>query len=290
MQWPVSHQGWSSRAAGAVDRPTGSHAWQLGDQHAVVVALLCAFLATLSLGLSVWIGQQHADGMPTSVSSWTLVVAGSLLALLLVAGGLWLTASRADVRGPVRSTRTVAAVAPDKDQLTGLLNRHAFMAFAEDAMACFQRYDHGFALLMVAVDDLAPGDRTLGSAAGDQVLGHVADVLDLSLRKTDKISRFDGDRFAVLLREISQADAMLLSDRMRRSVEGLGVQCGESSIPVTISIGVALACRADTGIGTLMSRADLALANARSAGPNRVCWQPEPEADTQGAERPKLSA
>ncbi len=289
MQWPIVQQGWDSDGTRTANRPGGPRGWRFGDHHAVVIALVCAFLATLSLGLSVWIGQQHPDGLAPGAASWALVVAGALLALLLVAGGLWLTASRVGPWGSAQR-RDTAATAPDKDQLTGLLNRRTFMSFAEDAMAYFHRYNRGFAMLMVAVDDLAAADRALGSRADDLVLGHVADVLDLSLRKTDKISRFDGERFAIVLREISQSDAMLLSDRMRRSVESLGVHYGDSSIPVTVSIGVALACRGDTAIETLLGRAELALTTARSTGPNSVSWQPAPDANALDPERPRLSA
>lgn len=289
MQWPIVQRGWESEAARPAHHSEVLKHRRPGDNLAVAVALACACLATLSLGLLIWIRQQHPDGLATGAASSALLVSGASLALLLVAGGLWLTVSRAGLWRSARSTRATAAPASDKDQLTGLLNRRAFMAFAEDAMAYFQRYDRGFAVLMVAVDDLAAADRALGSAVDDLVLGHVADVLDLSLRKTDKISRFDGDRFAIVLREISQSDAMMLSDRMRRSVEGLGVHCGEGSIPVTVSIGVALACRGETAIDMLMGRAELALTKARSRGSNSVSWQAAPDAALD-PERPRLSA
>ena len=180
MQWPIVQQGWNSDAARADNRPEGPHGWHLGDHQAVGIALGCAVLATLSLGVSVWIGPLHPDRPSIGAASWTLVVAGALLALLLVVGGLWLTASRAGPRRSVRSTHEAAGPAPDSDRLTGLLNRRAFMAFAADAMAYFQRYDRGFALLIVGIDDLAAADRGRGSLIDDRVMGHVADVLDLS--------------------------------------------------------------------------------------------------------------
>ena len=276
MQGPVTQQVWDPEAARIAHHSQTAKPWRLSDSHAVAVSLVCAFLAALSLGLSVWIRQQHPEGLPTSAAYWAAVVSGALVALVLVAGGLWLAAIRAVPEATARPAG-VGAAATDKDKLTGLLNHRAFMTFAEDAMAYFQRYHRGFAVLMVEIDDLAAVDRAQGSAIDDLVLGHVADVLDLSLRKTDKICRFDRERFAILLREISESDAMALSERMRRSVESLSVHCGESSIPVTVSIGVALASRGDVTIGMLMSRADLALTKAQCTGINSVSWQPVPD-------------
>ena len=285
MQGPVTPQVWDLEIARIAHNSQVPMPWRHNDRHVVVVSLVCALLATLSLGLSVWIRQQHPEGLPTSAAYWAAVVSGALVALLLVAGGLGLAAIRAVPEATARPTE-VPATAFDKDRLTGLLNRRAFMAFAEDAIAYYQRYHRGFAVLMVEVDDLAAVDRARGSAVDDLVLGHVADVLDLSLRKTDKICRFDRERFAILLREISQPDAMALSERMRKSVESLSVHCGERSIPVTVSIGVALASRADVTIGMLMSRADIALTKAQCTGTNSVSWQPVPDG---GATEPRAT-
>ena len=159
-----------------------------------------------------------------------------------------------------------------EDRLTGLLERTAFLSFADDAVCYFKRYSRSVAIMKVNVDNLSAINERYGADAGDQVLRHIADILDLSLRQTDKISRFGGDDFVVLLREIGEADTMALANRIRRAVEEIGARYADCFIPVTICIGAALVSSDDQDVGILIGRAGRALRAAKTAGRNSVLF------------------
>ena len=164
----------------------------------------------------------------------------------------------------------------DHDPLTGLLNRRAFLIAAEDALTYFRRYRRTIAILMVDIDHFKSVNDRFGHAAGDAVLGQVAEVLRLSVRKSDKVSRFGGEEFVLLLREISQDDLIAFAERLRVTVASLAIVSERTTIGVTISIGAALVSDGESDIQMLIERADKALYVAKRSGRDCVRAAPTP--------------
>jgi diguanylate cyclase (GGDEF)-like protein len=161
-------------------------------------------------------------------------------------------------------------VLADCDPLTGLLNRRAFQAFASDAMSYFRRYKRPIAILVIDIDLFKRVNDTFGHAAGDDVIRGVGKVVSEAARTTDKVSRFGGEEFVVLLREIDEAGLLLFAERVRAAMAAAAIAARGGAIPVTVSIGVALATENDRDIEDLIERADLGLYAAKSAGRNCV--------------------
>ena len=107
----------------------------------------------------------------------------------------------------------------DTDYLTGLMNRRAFLTVAEDSVEFCRRYKRGMATLMIDIDHFKKINDTYGHPAGDDAIKRIADIIDQSIRTTDKAARFGGEEFVVLLREIDQQAVMLLAERIRRTIE-----------------------------------------------------------------------
>ena len=168
----------------------------------------------------------------------------------------------------------------DHDPLTGLLNRRAFIVFAQDALSYFRRYGRSIAILMVDIDHFKSVNDSYGHAAGDAVLCQVAEVLQISTRTSDKVSRFGGEEFVVLLREIALDDIVGFAERLRASVAELHVSHEGTRINVTVSIGAALVSDEEKDIRILINRADKALYAAKSGGRNRVQMVPQPTTAT----------
>ena len=118
---------------------------------------------------------------------------------------------------------------------------------------------------MVDIDWFKTVNDEFGHAAGDQVLAAVGRALTDVLRTGDLVSRHGGEEFLVILPDTPPAGAMQVAERLREAVEAL------STLPrmVTVSIGVA-ACHQDETALSLVSRADAALYQAKTAGRNRV--------------------
>jgi diguanylate cyclase (GGDEF)-like protein len=162
----------------------------------------------------------------------------------------------------------------DTDYLTGLMNRRAFLTVAEDTVEFCRRYKRGMATLMIDIDHFKKINDTHGHAAGDDAIKRIAEIIDQSIRTTDKAARFGGEEFVVLLREIDQETAQLLAERIRTSIEQTTITHGETSFAATVSIGVAINANDDRDVQDMIERADQGLYIAKKSGRNRTVLMP----------------
>jgi len=162
----------------------------------------------------------------------------------------------------------------DTDFMTGLMNRRSFLAVADDAIAFCRRYKRNMATLMIDIDHFKKINDTHGHAAGDDAIKRVAEIVNQSIRTTDKAARFGGEEFVVLLREIDRETAVLLADRIRTSIESATVRHGDTVIPLTVSVGLALFDESDRDVQDVIERADQGLYVAKKTGRNRTFLMP----------------
>jgi diguanylate cyclase (GGDEF)-like protein len=159
----------------------------------------------------------------------------------------------------------------DTDPLTKLLNRRAFLVFAADAMNYYRRYGRGIGILVVDIDFFKRVNDTYGHGAGDDVIETVGRIIQGEVRTTDKVARFGGEEFVVLLRETEVDGAAALAERIRHKVAGMMIAArGHGDINVTVSIGLAMAEARDRDIADVIERADHALYAAKTGGRNQV--------------------
>ncbi|KKB76995.1 hypothetical protein VW35_16045 [Devosia soli] len=158
----------------------------------------------------------------------------------------------------------------DTDPLTGLLNRRAFNTFAEDSLNHFRRYKRPIAFFVIDIDFFKRVNDDFGHAAGDEVIRAVGSLVSDAIRTTDKVARFGGEEFVVILREMDPAHATGLAERIRASISDAPIEHNGSPISVTVSIGVALVAQNDRDVNDTIERADRALYRAKTSGRNRV--------------------
>jgi diguanylate cyclase (GGDEF)-like protein len=146
------------------------------------------------------------------------------------------------------------------DALSGLPNRRAF----EDRAARLRDFSDAkpLAVLMLDLDGFKPVNDSQGHEAGDRVLTLIARTIADGLREGDFVARLGGDEFAALLPRTGSAEAEMLAERLRESVEDAG--SGDS---VTASIGVAML---EDDVRRALLQADVALYEAKNAGRNTV--------------------
>ncbi|HQH80046.1 MAG TPA: GGDEF domain-containing protein, partial [bacterium] len=107
--------------------------------------------------------------------------------------------------------------------------------------------------------------------AGDYVLHGVAERIQKGLRDEDIVSRYGGEEFAVILRNTDAKSALMLGERIRRSVEEKPFQFEKDSISVTVSLGIStLADGNFTTSSDLLARSDACLYKSKQDGRNRV--------------------
>ena len=95
---------------------------------------------------------------------------------------------------------------------------------------------------MLDLDGFKSFNDGRGHPAGDRLLRRVADALPAHVRAEDRVFRYGGDEFAVLLPDVPRAEARVIADRLAAAVDEIGSR--EDGPHVTVSIGVA-ACPAD---------------------------------------------
>lgn len=164
-----------------------------------------------------------------------------------------------------------------KDGLTGLYNRR----YVEDSLAnefkrC-KRYDHdSLTVMLFDLDHFKSVNDTFGHQAGDEVLKHVSEKIQDTVRTTDVPGRYGGEEFMVILTETDIQGATILAERLREVVAEQAVVYEGQEISVSVSIGL---CEFDSSIENheeLMRRADIALYRAKETGRNKVVvYQPE---------------
>lgn len=159
----------------------------------------------------------------------------------------------------------------DTDTLTNLLNRRAFMREVGEICKGLSEAEKGYAIAILDLDHFKKVNDKYGHAAGDETLRRFATVLKASLRHSDRCSRHGGEEFACFLPGANADLARLVCERIRLAVERMIVVYKETSIPITVSIGVCVVpVNSPTGLEEALQLADRALYEAKDAGRNTV--------------------
>jgi diguanylate cyclase (GGDEF)-like protein len=154
------------------------------------------------------------------------------------------------------------------DLLTQTLNRRSMLQHLNQEFSRFERVKTPFSLILLDVDFFKRINDTYGHDGGDLVLTHLAQVLQQSLRKYDRLSRWGGEEFLVLLPDTGLAEATEIAERLRATVEAN--PAGKGEILHTISLGVGEIAQHGNSVTTLITEADRALYQAKQNGRNRV--------------------
>ncbi len=154
-----------------------------------------------------------------------------------------LFAGQASIALQTAEALQAAAIRAERDALTGLRNHGAFQADLQELLSAEAGEDAAsFALLMLDLDGFKAFNDGRGHPAGDRLLRRLADALPGHVRAVDRVFRYGGDEFAVLLPGVARQEARVIADRLAAAVDALG--SAEDGPHVTVSIGVA-ACPAD---------------------------------------------
>ncbi|MEK6398677.1 MAG: diguanylate cyclase, partial [Terriglobus sp.] len=158
------------------------------------------------------------------------------------------------------------------DALTGLWNRRAFDSRLETAVMSAQRSKQPLAMMMLDVDHFKKINDSFGHPYGDEVLRHVAVILNRSKRADDVVCRFGGEEFAILMPGTDPEGALALGERIREAMHAFEWKKG----PVTISMGISVFSSMQSS-DDLVDNADAALYAAKKGGRDRYeCFSREP--------------
>jgi len=206
-------------------------------------------------------------------STQSLFIDAIVLALVIAPPIYWLVLSpihkeyekRLKAEGEAEEMSRMAIT----DSLTRIMNRRGITVGLLDAMAQAERYRTPLTVAMADIDHFKQVNDTYGHEAGDLVLKDVAAILSDALRMPDKVGRYGGEEFLVILPHTGLTQARKIADRIRASVSKWDFDLGSKKIRMTISIGV---CQFKSGedLEQFLSHADKALYDAKKGGRNLV--------------------
>jgi diguanylate cyclase (GGDEF)-like protein len=124
--------------------------------------------------------------------------------------------------GALRARLADAEGLADRDSLTPLLNRRAFVRELGRARAFAERYGFPASLVYFDLDGFKALNDRLGHAAGDAALKAVAERLAANVRDSDIVGRMGGDEFAVVLAQADQATAEAKAAALAEAIEAAG--------------------------------------------------------------------
>jgi diguanylate cyclase (GGDEF)-like protein len=165
--------------------------------------------------------------------------------------------------------RALAAATARLDALTQLPNRRAAEEHVHDTASAAARRSQPYGVLMIDIDRFKRINDTYGHQTGDDVLAQVARTLRRVARAEDRVSRWGGEEFLVVVAGASEPNIAILAERFRAAVADMNIHVSATkSVRVTISVGGALST--DRAPTQTLHAADSALYDAKLGGRNRV--------------------
>lgn len=158
-----------------------------------------------------------------------------------------------------------------KDDQTDSFNRRYFDRFLSEEVYRAHRYGTSLALIFLDMDNLKEINNRYGHAMGSKALREISRRLVSGIRGSDKLFRYGGDEFCVVLPETELRGACDLSERLRRSLEGRPFLADDTpGMRLTASFGVAAyPDHARTSLG-LIKCADKAMQKVKASGKNSI--------------------
>jgi diguanylate cyclase (GGDEF)-like protein len=154
------------------------------------------------------------------------------------------------------------------DPLTKVFNRYALQEHLKSILGKDQIGFEMFAL-MIDVDNFKMTNDRFGHIAGDKVLIFIAKLFKKALRDGDRVYRFGGEEFIILLNRTDIEGARLVAERLLTLCRNNKPLFQNQQIPVTLSIGLTKIIESDT-IDSIIERSDKALYRAKNNGKDRL--------------------
>ena len=169
-----------------------------------------------------------------------------------------------DLRNALEEKAERLELLSQTDELTGLLNRRAFISRAQLLLKQAHRHDQTCSFLLLDIDHFKQINDLHGHACGDAVLRQLGQLLQKNCREHDVLARIGGEEFAIICMDSPTDSAAAFAEKLLRLVSAEPID----GIAVTVSIGVATA--GQLSFEQLYKQADLLLYEAKHAGRNRL--------------------
>ena len=223
----------------------------------MVQIVLAAHLAVLAVRLATALAGMAGAHLMEQTLLQTLYISAYVLTVLMLSIGAVLMATDRLV--------TELEHLATYDPLTQVFNRRALLERCEEELARSQRTGRGPCLMMLDLDHFKRLNDTHGHQHGDAVLVHFAHTTQAVLRRADRLGRYGGEEFMLLLPETGTQEARRVAQRIHTALAvGHRLDC-------QLSIGLTSWRGPDDTLDAMLARADQALYQAKAQGRNQTC-------------------
>ncbi len=167
----------------------------------------------------------------------------------------------------------------NNDPLTGLFNRGRFMDELAQTIRQLKRYGRQGGIALLDIDRFKFLNDSYGHDVGDKILIQIAEALSHEVRASDIIARLGGDEFAVIMSEVSAEDLVRRSHELLKAIQNLEIEFEGRTLNLSASLGLVTFPGQGHTPAELMSKADIAMYEAKSKGRNRLHLFDEHDSD-----------
>lgn len=153
------------------------------------------------------------------------------------------------------------------DSLTKTLNRRTFNEKADILLKYHERNMQSISVLFVDIDYFKVVNDTFGHDFGDEVLIELADILKLSCRESDLVTRYGGEEFVVILSNTNSEGAIKVIDRINTYIKETTLSSDD--FKYTISVGIYSIVPDGSSINEYIIKSDKAMYEAKKRGRNQ---------------------
>jgi diguanylate cyclase (GGDEF)-like protein len=151
------------------------------------------------------------------------------------------------------------------DPLTGLLNRRRIIKDIESAITRFERDNETFVIVLADIDNFKLINDTYGHDCGDVFLVKISNVIKSVLRQSDRVARWGGEEFIILLTDITLEDGRRVAEKIRKKLRETIIVYDNTPISVTMTFGIS-EYNERIDLSTLINRADQCLYKGKEMG------------------------
>lgn len=236
---------------------------RLLSQYVVAFAFTCYCLVLVIPAFGLMLGLMAPEKLTSGREALLL---DQVMSILVYFGYIAMANERANLQ--LQQLATI-------DPLTGLANRRG-MNQALDRLHAQDLASQATSVMICDLDHFKRINDELGHEGGDTVLKDVGTRISRITRNNDIAMRWGGEEFLVILPNTNIHQALIIAERLRLLIEDEPFILGETSLNVTISLGVSKIQPGESDFEAAIDRADKALYNAKNAGRNRVLqYRPE---------------
>lgn len=170
----------------------------------------------------------------------------------------------------LRNLYSQAEVLAVTDSLSGLFNHKHFITVLQREFKASKRYEQEMTLAFIGIDHFRQLNDEWGHACGDEILRHVARLLEASFRGVDILARFGGKNLAALLPQTPDDQAAIALERFKTKVAQTPFTWQDSQIHLTVCCGATSLHEGHQSVTDLIRGAEEALVIARNKGSNSI--------------------